>query len=256
VSLSNVFDPRPPRFRLGILCAATVSGWFFSALEKTMTSGFQTAPHRRVVFCDFDGTITGEETFTGMLRRFTPALYQAMLPDMMAGRVTIKEACTRLLSSIPSSRFGEILDYARSRPVRPGLVEFMDFLEAAGVPLVLVSGGLREMALTVLGPLKDRFEAVYALDVDLDGPFLEVRPGFEGEAEWVDKVRVMARYRAEESVLVGDGVTDLNIAREASLVFARDYLKDYLTARKRPFVPWETFHDVVAHLKARWGTSP
>jgi 2-hydroxy-3-keto-5-methylthiopentenyl-1-phosphate phosphatase len=216
-------------------------------------SGLQAAPHRRVVFCDFDGTITGEETFTGMLQRFTPALFQAMLPDMMALRITIKEACTRLLSSIPSSRYEEILSYARSRPVRPGLVQLMDFLEAEGVPLVLVSGGLRDMALTVLGPLKDRFEAVYALDVDLGGSFLKVRPGFEGEAEWVDKVRIMALYPAEESVVIGDGVTDLNIAREATLVFARDFLQDTLQAQERPFVPWETFHDVVAHLRGRWG---
>jgi len=207
---------------------------------------------KRVVFCDFDGTITAEETFTGMLKRFTPDLYQTMLPDMVAFKLTIKQACTRLLASIPSSRYEEILDYARTRRTRPGLVELMDFLEAEGVPLVLVSGGLRDMALTVLGPLAQRFTAVYALDVDRGGPFLEARPRFEGEAELVDKVRVMARHPAVESVLIGDGVTDLNLAREVSLVFARDFLRDALKSQKRDFEPWETFHDVARHLKGRW----
>jgi 2-hydroxy-3-keto-5-methylthiopentenyl-1-phosphate phosphatase len=39
---------------------------------------------KRTVFCDFDGTISSEETFVALLKAFTPVLSDRLMPEMYA----------------------------------------------------------------------------------------------------------------------------------------------------------------------------
>jgi 2-hydroxy-3-keto-5-methylthiopentenyl-1-phosphate phosphatase len=75
---------------------------------------------------------------------------------------------------------------------------------------------------------------------------------FESATELVAKTRVMGLYRYEESIVIGDGITDLNIATTADLVFARDRLCGYLAQKGKAFIRWEDFFDVCNHLSKRW----
>ncbi|HEY9638476.1 MAG TPA: HAD-IB family phosphatase [Coleofasciculaceae cyanobacterium] len=214
---------------------------------------------KRVVFCDFDGTITAEETFVGMLKKLAPELSEQLMPEMYARRLTLREGVRQLLESIPSTRYSEIIDYAKPKPIRPGLVELLDFLDAEGVPLVVVSGGLRGMVETVLSqpstgtpPLLERVAAIYAVDVDTTGEFMGVQSQFEGGTELVSKVKVMAQHPANEQIAIGDSVTDLEIALHAPIVFARDRLIQYLDEHNKPYIPWNDFFDIRQHLSQQW----
>jgi len=190
-----------------------------------------------------------------MLKHFTPELFDKLAPEMYALRLSLKDGVRQLLESIPSRQYPKILDFVRSKSIRAGFVEFLDFLESRKIPFVLVSGGLRGMIETALGPLVKRFQAVYATDLDISGEYLKVQSKYEGETEVIAKVKVMALYNPEESVVIGDGVTDLNIALKASLVFARDNLIKYLDERKQPYIAWDTFFDIRDYLANHWQAS-
>ncbi|MEY3869449.1 MAG: hypothetical protein RLZZ338_3340 [Cyanobacteriota bacterium] len=207
---------------------------------------------KRVVFCDFDGTITSEETFVAMLKHFAPELYAEVMPDIYALRVTLREGVRRILESIPAECYPEIIEFSRSKVIRPGLVEFLDFLESKGVPFVVVSGGVRVMVETVLGDLKERVRAIYAVDIAPDGGYLKVDSAFEGDTELMSKVDVMNLYPGDETIAIGDSVTDLNMAMAASVVFARDRLAKYLDDREKSYIPWHDFFDVLNYLSERW----
>lgn len=207
---------------------------------------------KRVVFCDFDGTITTEETFVGMLKHFTPELSAQLMPEIYALRLTLREGVRQLLESIPSKRYPEILDYARTQVIRAGFVELLDFLDAQKVPLVVISGGLRGMVEIVLGSLTKRVHAIYAVDVETNGEYLQAKSEYEGDTELMSKVKVIEKYAPDESVAIGDSVTDLNMAMYASVVFARDRLAQYLDARQKPYTPWNDFFDIRDSLSQRW----
>ena len=214
---------------------------------------------QKVVFCDFDGTITEVETFAGMLKDFAPDLSAQIMPQIYAMRLTLRQGVRQMLESIPSARYPEILAYAQSKRIRAGLEELLDFLDQHSVPFIIVSGGLRGMVETVLSrvdhqgkPLLERVAGIYAVDVDRSGEFLQVLSDFEGETELVSKVQVMAKYPAQEQIGIGDSVTDLNMALTASVVFARDRLSQYLDDRKHPYILWNDFFDVREKLAQRW----
>lgn len=214
---------------------------------------------KRVVFCDFDGTITAVETFAGMLKDFAPQLSAQLMPEIYAMRLTLREGVRQMLESIPATRYPEILAYVESKTTRPGLEELLDFLDNQDIPFIVVSGGLRGMVEAVLSragnqgqSLVDRVKAIYAVDVDTSGEFLQVISEFEGDTELVSKVEIMAQHPADEQIAIGDSLTDLNMALTASVVFARDRLTQYLDERHKPYIPWNDFFDVRQQLSERW----
>lgn len=207
---------------------------------------------RRIVFCDFDGTITVEETFVAVLKKFAPQLSAKLLPEMYARRVTLREGVRTILESIPSSRYSEILEFTQLQPIRKGFVELLDFLEFQGVPLIVVSGGLRGMVETVLDNRVQRIHAIYAVDVETSGNFLKVNSQYERGTELIAKVQVMAKYPAYQKIAIGDSLTDLNMALEADLVFARDRLAEYLDEHQKSYIPWNDFLQIRDYLVKLW----
>lgn len=218
------------------------------AIAKLCPNIMSISAVKRIVFCDFDGTITVEESFVAVLKTFAPELSAKLLPQMYAQRVTLREGVRTILESIPSSRYPEILDFTQSQPMRSGFVELLDFLEAQKVPLVIVSGGLRGMVEVVLDELVQRVHAIHAVDVDTSGTHFKVLSDYEGETELIAKVQVMAEYPADQTIAIGDSITDLNMALHASIVFARDRLAKYLDEHQKPYIPWNNFEEVRDYL--------
>jgi 2-hydroxy-3-keto-5-methylthiopentenyl-1-phosphate phosphatase len=209
-------------------------------------------PISRIVFCDFDGTITAQESLEGVFKRFAPDLWKPVKDKMMALEISIREGVRRILESIPSKRYPEILEFVQEIPIRPGFEQMLDFLDARGVPFVIVSGGLRGMVDARLGDLVNRAHKIFAVDVDTSGDFIKPKSDFEGDTELVAKVDVMNLFDANQKIVIGDGVTDLNMAQNGSVVFARDSLASFLKHMGVPYKEWSDFFDVIKELKFLW----
>ncbi|MEB3218448.1 MAG: HAD-IB family phosphatase [Nostocales cyanobacterium 94392] len=207
---------------------------------------------KRIVFCDFDGTITAEETFVAVLKKFSPEVSQQLILQMYAQKLTLREGVKQILESIPSSRYPEILEFSRNKPIRAGFVEFLDFLQVYNVPLVIISGGLRGIIEVVLGDLIEQVWAIHAVDLDTSGEYLQVNSEFEQGDELVAKVKVMKKYPRDEKIAIGDSLTDLNMSLEVPMVFARDRLVKYLEEYSKQYIPWNDFIEIRDYLEDLW----
>jgi 2-hydroxy-3-keto-5-methylthiopentenyl-1-phosphate phosphatase len=208
---------------------------------------------QRLVCCDFDGTITVRETFVAMLERFSPEKAAQIIPELYAQRLTLRDGVRQMIEAIPSDKYPEIIESAKTEAIRPGLVELLDFLDNQNVPFVVVSGGLRGMVETTLGPLVHRVKEIHAMEIDTCGEFLRPYSEFEGSTEMVEKVNVVSQYQVEEWVAIGDSVTDLNMAMAAPLVFARSRLCQYLDDRQKSYIAYKDFFEVRDRLSELWG---
>lgn len=209
----------------------------------------------RIVFCDFDGTITEQETLERVFHKFASETWPSLKKDLTSGRISVREAVTRTIHSIDASRYDDILEYTLNFSIRPGFEALLDFLESKNIPLVVLSGGIRGMVETRLGNLMNRMHAVFAAEVDISGRKLEISSAYEGETELVDKVRVMQLFNTKEKIAIGDGITDFNMARKADLVFARAGLARFMNENNIPYEPWSDFFDIREHLKADFSNS-
>lgn len=204
---------------------------------------------KRIVFCDFDGTITAEETFVAVLKKFAPEISAQLIPQMYARQLTLRQGVRQILESIPSALYPKMIELTKLQPIRPGFIELLDWLESEQVPIVVISGGLRGMVEVVLANLLPRIHAIHAVDVDTNGSHLRVESEYEGDTELVSKVDVMAKYPVDDKIAIGDSITDLNMALQTSVVFARDRLAQYLDEQQKPYILWQDFFQVRDYLK-------
>ena len=207
--------------------------------------------HKHIVFCDFDGTITAVETFSGMLKQFAPELSAEIMPKLYKKELTLREGVRKILEAIPSRLYPEIMDYAEAKPIREGLPELIDFLDSQNIPFVIISGGLQDMVERVMRreKLLEKVAAITAVKIDTSSEYLRVDSAFEGGTELVAKVDVMSQYLAEETIAIGDSVTDINMALKADLVFARDRLIKYMEAEDKAYISWDNFFDILNYLR-------
>lgn len=223
---------------------------------------FSIDPDRRIVFCDFDGTIACNDVLVLACETFAPEVTAQVMPQLYNLELSLRVGVRQLVEAIPSDRYGAMLELARSQPLRSGLRDLIEFLDGQGVEFVVVSGGIRGMVEAALGDLADRVVGIHAMDVDTTGEYLAVRSEFEGEVELVDKLKVVSRYLGtplpaggftnENWIAIGDSVTDLNMALAAPTVFARSRLKTYLDDRGKVYTPYESFFEVRDRLAQLW----
>jgi 2-hydroxy-3-keto-5-methylthiopentenyl-1-phosphate phosphatase len=178
----------------------------------------------RVVFCDFDGTITTKDTFVSVLEKFAPEAATQFLPAIFRREITLKDSIEKTLGSISAQDYQALIEFFADQPIRPGLEEFIEFLNNAAIPLVIISGGLTEMVKAVLEcqRLLNSITAIHAEEVRTTENFLQLYSLISSDMEFVAKVIVMEQYPAEKKVAIGDSVTDINMSLAADLVFARD----------------------------------
>ena len=208
---------------------------------------------KTIVFSDFDGTITLHDTFVDLLKKFSsPGLADRLMAQMYAQTLTLRKGVTQLLESIPSDQYLNIIEFSKTHPIRSGFPEFLDFLESHDVPCVVVSGGIRVMVETVLEEFKPRLAGLHAVNLDASGDYFNVIPNYAGETELVAKVNIMAKYEFDQSIAIGDSITDFNMAMAADLVFARDRLAKYLDEQGKSYVPWNDFFEIRDYLDQYW----
>jgi 2-hydroxy-3-keto-5-methylthiopentenyl-1-phosphate phosphatase len=207
---------------------------------------------KRMVFCDFDGTITVQETFVGMLKKFSTKRFDEIEQYVRARKMTLPEGVRTLVESIPSKRYPEILDDIRNKEIRTGLPELLDFLHKEEIPFVIISAGLLGVVKKRLESFAHRIHAIYAADVDTTGKFLKLISDFENGTMLVAKSKVMAKYDFDQSVAIGDGVSDRGMALASSIVFARGWLTQHLEAKGKTFNSWDNFYDIRDCLKKCW----
>ncbi len=211
--------------------------------------------YQSIVFCDFDGTITEQETLARVFSKFAPETWRPIREDLTSGKISVREAVTKTINSIDSSYYGDILDYTLNFSIRPGFETLLDFLNSRHVPMVVLSGGIRGMVETRLGNLIKRMHSIFAADVDTSGQYLRTNSAYEGKTELVDKVRVMNFFNAKEQIAIGDGITDFNMAQAADLVFARGGLARFMFENNIPYVSWSDFFDIRDYLQAHFSNS-
>ena len=210
-----------------------------------------------LIACDFDGTITQRDTLHVIVETYGAVNLLAELePRLRSGEITVEQAMQEEFAAVRATP-EQVREAVRAHaPLRPGFSEFVRWCEHAGHRLVIFSNGFR----SVIGPVLDdaglgclevvAHDAVFSADgcrlvwsgrgtrCDLCGRPCKRRP-------------LRERWQGEELVYLGDGISDRCVSLLADVIFARDGLAEHLTGEGVPYVPFDDFHQIQAHLEAR-----
>ena len=199
---------------------------------------------RAVVFSDFDGTITQEETFSLLMKTFAPEASALMIPRLLSGEITLREGVPAVVETIPSSRFPDMLEFMKKAKLRPGFESFLEKLAKRSIPFIVLSGSLEPLVMATLAPFQSLIHRVVAAAVDSQGPFLHVSSPHARHDELVYKPGILSEYPGSKKIVIGDSVTDYSMARAGDIVFARSLLAQDLVKSAIPYHKFETFFDI------------
>ncbi len=204
-----------------------------------------------ILFLDFDGTITSEETLEGSMHLcIDPSIYEEEKRALEAGERSLADTLHLAFSIIQSGDMDAILDYVDQVPLRPGFEELLDLANDLAIPVVVISGGLKNYIERKLAPYKDKILALHGVEVDLSGEFIKLKSAYETEGELMQKTLIMEQYDYGKAISVGDNITDYRMALASDRIFARDTLAKILEKDKIPYTPWEDFYDVARSISS------
>lgn len=203
-----------------------------------------------MVFCDFDGTITVNETLRAMFVELLPTQAPSILSQLDQGEITLRQALIDLTNLLPVDSPQRMCKIIAAEPLRPGFSEFVTFLREHKIPLVVLSSGLDFYILSKLQPWLPQIHHVHALRTKTDGEHLQLILDHDDPVEAMPKAEVMHHYHAHFNIAIGDSMSDFQIAQQADLVFARDKLLHQMQGQTK-VCPFDDFFDIRQKLQDR-----
>jgi 2-hydroxy-3-keto-5-methylthiopentenyl-1-phosphate phosphatase len=205
-----------------------------------------------LVQCDFDGTVTEEDTSFFLLDAFAQGDWRQLLREYKEHRMSVGEFNTRAFAMVKADKH-KLLEALRGNvKVRAGLHELVSYCLEKGFRLVIVSNGLDFYVEAVLKDLGLRNIEVYAAQASFhpegmkvqyvgpDGKRLE-----DGFKEAYTQSFLKLGYKV---IYIGNGDSDVAPAKYAHYVFATGDLLAYCRENNLKYKPFETFIDVVKEL--------
>jgi 2-hydroxy-3-keto-5-methylthiopentenyl-1-phosphate phosphatase len=203
------------------------------------------------ILVDFDGTACLHDVAEHLLMRFGDASWPSYDEAWARGEIGARDGI-RAQAAMLDAPTDELLAYALGHcPIDPTFVPFVGWAGVAGLPVTIVSDGFGfyiEPLLATAG-----IEGVPVLTnawLDRDVTF----PNGHGECVGCGTCKMRAVLEAPGPVaFVGEGDSDRFGALYADVVFAKDALVEWCRGDGVPFVPWNDFDDVRAHLESTGG---
>jgi len=210
----------------------------------------------RVVFCDFDGTITENDNIVSIIRHFEPPGWDKIVQDVIHERKSIRQGVGEMFALLPSSLQEEVIQYAVTQArIRPGFEQFVQFCQAEGIELYITSGGIDFFVYPLLKPFQIPADHIYCNGSDFSGDKIQItwphycQPPCTNDCGMC-KTTIVRRFPKDqyERIVIGDSVTDFTAAKLADFVFARAQLIERCDELQLPYAPFQTFYHIIEHL--------
>lgn len=212
-----------------------------------------------IVFTDWDGTVTLQDSndyLTENLGFGRPRRLE--INDEILNEVkTFKDGFNEMLASIPTP-FPECIDFLlKNVQLDPGFKTFYEWCEAKGIPVIVVSSGMKPIIYALLTNLVGEDAAknieIISNDVNVDEKtgkwqivYKDPDTGFgHDKSKSIREYLARNGYTADNApplFYCGDGVSDLLAAKETNLLFAK-HGKDLITYCRRENIPYTEFND-------------
>jgi 2-hydroxy-3-keto-5-methylthiopentenyl-1-phosphate phosphatase len=193
-----------------------------------------------VIYCDFDGTITEKDNIIAIMKEFAPREWEVIKDSILSQRITIKEGVGKLFALLSSSLKNDIVQFTLEHAViRKGFKELLQLTKEEGIPFYVVSGGIDYCNGADFS--KEKIEILWpnACDSACDNGCGCCKPSIIRKLKGDNEI----------TIVIGDSITDLEAAKQADIVFAREFLADKCEQLGIRFQRYDTFYDCIDSIK-------
>jgi len=207
---------------------------------------------KTLVQCDFDGTVTEEDTSFFLLDAFAQGDWRRLLQKYKEHKISVGEFNTKAFAMVKADKPALLGALQGKIKVRAGFHELVNYCRRKDFRLVIVSNGLDFYIEATLKDLGLKNIEVHAAQASFHSEGMEVQylgPDGkrlqDGVKEAYTKLFLKLRYRV---IYVGNGDSDFAPAKYAHHVFATGELLAYCRENNLNYKPFENFIEVVRDI--------
>lgn len=213
------------------------------------------------IFCDFDETITRTNVTDGVLERFADPHWLEIQEHWLAGKLSAREVLEYQMPLVTVTP--EDLDaFINSIEIDPLFAEFALSCAQKNDSLYILSDGFDYWIDRILRRALSAYNGtvrkipVFACGLSVKDNRLDISfPYFpqgcmHGCATCKPAIFNKLKPSAEKTIVIGDGVSDLILAKDADLVLAKDGLREFCQRKGILNQEYNDFSDVIRIISA------
>ncbi|CAH2215152.1 MtnX-like HAD-IB family phosphatase [Tepidibacter aestuarii] len=207
-----------------------------------------------IVICDFDGTITIEDTVNSMADKFAGDRWRDLDEMWMSGKYNASEISQKILDMMNTNEI-ELKEFVRGIDIDPKFKEFIDYIREKCIEFYIISDGFDFNIENILE--KNDIEGLMSFSniLQFEGSkLLGVYPNSNEDCKKCGNCKSNLindiNLDNKKVIYIGDGHSDKCASKKADYIFAKKSLADYLRDSEIEFVEFEDFSDVLSGVKS------
>ena len=197
--------------------------------------------NQNIIYCDFDGTITKEDSVNKFLSLFADEKWLEVEDRWISGEIGSKQ-CLFEQANI-------LQNYIDSIEIDDYFISFYNFLKKHNYELVILSDGFdlfikKTLARYNLTDIKYFANNLTVKNNKLKINFNNGNPGCENSSGTCK----CSKITVKDFYYIGDGLSDACVSRKATKLFAKKNLKKYCDEQKIGYINFETFEEILGYF--------
>lgn len=200
------------------------------------------------IYCDFDGTITKDDSVNKFFEIYAPNWMDSE-KLWIEGKISSRENAIIQVGLLNNVSQKQLDDYINSIEIDDYFLDFVDYVKSNNIKLTILSDGFDLFIKKIL----ER----YNLDIPYYANKLIYKNGnfsieFPYYNENCDKKAGMCKcqkVKENKFCYIGDGTSDLCIARKADLLFASKNLHQYCKKNNINHIHFTSFRNIIDKLR-------
>lgn len=214
------------------------------------------AKKKRIVFCDFDGTITVNDNIVAIIKHFNPNGWEEIVERVISTDISIQEGVGAMFRLLPTTLKDEVISYGISNVrIREGFADFVAYCKQNDIAFYVTSGGIDFFVYLVLEKFDIPRDHIYCNGSDFSRERIEILWPHPCDEHCDNhcgmcKTTIMRRFPEEqyERIIIGDSVTDFEGAKLADVVYSRSHLTIKCQELGLAHTEFDTFYDIIAAM--------
>ena len=202
------------------------------------------------IFCDFDGTITKEDTIGAFLNRFADNRWLEIEKQWKDGEIGSRDCMKQQLELVRTLSQKELNEFFDSLEIDETFIDFYNETQKRKIPFTIVSDGFDYFIYNVLRKYKLEDIKVFTNKLEIkNGKFIPVYDDKYKACKrksGVCKCKVVEHetLKGFQTVYIGDGLSDACVSGKINKIYAKEYLARYLSSNNIPYIEFNTFNDI------------
>ncbi|MEY4342430.1 MAG: hypothetical protein RL736_223 [Pseudomonadota bacterium] len=206
------------------------------------------------VICDFDGTISKNDTFDQLLERYADPQWQNIEADWLNGKIGTGECMSKQMALVNVEK-AELDDFLSRIQIDINFIRFVKFCRNLNIEISIASDGVDYLIKSILKNYKLdflKFSSNKLVFKDNNKYQLEFKKKSDlcDSGSMVCKCSIVQAEKGNKKIIyVGDGYSDLCVSNHVDLVIAKSTLLAHCVKNQLPHYPFYDFSDVQSIVK-------